>query len=284
VSYESPAFDLSTGLSTRVELRPGVRMSVLGLGVWQVPPGAATRNAVQAALQIGYRLIDTAALYRNEADVGEALRASGIPRDEVFITTKLWNDDQGYESALRAFERSRRALGLSEVDLYLIHWPVPGKRRESWRALGRLLDEGQCRAVGVSNFTVAHLEELLQDSEVVPAVNQVEFSPFLYQKELLEYCRAHGIQLEAYAPLTRGSRLDDPRVRGIAEAGRRTPAQVLLRWGLQHNVVEIPKSVHPERMRENAGAFGIELTSREMTLLDTLDEAYRVSWDPQGMR
>jgi diketogulonate reductase-like aldo/keto reductase len=263
---------------------PGVAMPVFGFGTWKLPAGRATREAVAAALAAGYRLIDTAAMYGNEADVGAAVRDSGLPREEVFVTTKLWNDDQGFEPALRAFERSERALGLGPVDLYLIHWPVPGRRLESWRALERLHREGRCRSIGVSNFARSHLEELAGHAEIPPAVDQVEFSPFLFQRALLEDVRGRGIQLEAYAPLTRGRRLDTPAIRSAAEAHGATPAQVLLRWGLQHGVVEIPKSAHAERIRENAGAFAFALTGAEMAALDALDEGFRTSWDPTEMR
>jgi diketogulonate reductase-like aldo/keto reductase len=255
-------------------------MPVFGLGVWQSASGGPARDAVRHALARGYRLIDTAAAYENEADVGEGIRRSGLPRDEIFVTTKLWNEDQGYESALKAFEESRRALGVKTVDLYLLHWPVEGKWPESWRALTRLLAQGDCRAIGVSNFTVHHLEALRELSEVVPAVNQVEFSPFLFQADLLAYCHARGIQLEAYAPLTRGRRLQDPTVARIAAAHGGTPAQVLLRWGLQHHVVEIPKSAQPSRIDENAGALSIELTGKDLAELDRLDEGFRTCWDP----
>lgn len=278
------SFDLSRGLASAVRLNSGANMPVFGLGVYQAAPGSTTREIVAEAIRLGYRLFDTAALYRNEADVGAAIRSSGIDRDEIFVTTKLWNDDHGYDSAIAAFERSRRALGLDRVDLYLIHWPVPGKRAESWRALRRLHDDGRAQSIGVSNYTVSHLEELLHGSDVVPAVNQVEFSPYLFQKDLLDFCRRERIQLEAYAPLTRGRRLDDPRLASIAKAHDRTPAQVLLRWGLQHGVVEIPKSVRPERLRENAGALSFALRDEEMSVLDRLDEELRVSWDPSHLR
>jgi diketogulonate reductase-like aldo/keto reductase len=258
-------------------------MPVLGLGVWQTPKGAQTRTAVSAALSFGYRLVDTAALYANEEEVGEAIRASDVPRDEVFVTTKLWNDDQGYDRALRAFDRSRTALGVGPVDLYLIHWPVERLRVESWRALVKLRREGACRSIGVSNFTVRHLEELIQQSDVIPTVNQVEFNPFLYQRDLLQFCQRHRIQLEAYAPLARAKRLDDAGVRAIGNAHGKTPAQVVLRWGLQRAVVVIPKSVHPDRIRENAELFDFELTSAEMSRLDGLDESFRTTWDPSRM-
>jgi diketogulonate reductase-like aldo/keto reductase len=271
---------LSDGIRSTVVLQNGIRMPVLGLGVYQTEAGRTTQEAVASALSTGYRLIDTAALYGNEKDVGAAVRASGLPRDEVFITTKLWNKDQGYDTALRAFEESRRALDVDVVDLYLIHWPVSGKRTESWRALVHLLETGKCRNIGVSNYTVRHLEELLAESGVVPAVNQVEFSPFLFQDELLRYCRSHHIQLEAYAPLVRGKRMDHPTIARIAAAHHKTPAQVLIRWGLQHGVVEIPKSTHPDRIVENADVFDLELSPEEMVELDGLDEGFHTSWDP----
>jgi len=257
-------------------------MPVLGLGVWKTPSGRATLDSVDAALRAGYRLVDTAALYGNEADVGQALRKSGIPRDELFVTTKLWNDDQGYERALAAFRKSQAALGVGVVDLYLIHWPVD-QRLESWRALRKLQRDGACRSIGVSNFMIPHLEELLQAGDVVPSVNQVEFNPFLFQRELLEYCRKHRIQLEAYAPLTRGRRLDDPVLRDIAETHHKTPAQVVLRWALQHDVVIIPKSVRTERIRENAQLFDFQLRESEMEALDRLNENLRTAWDPSNV-
>lgn len=270
-------------LSSRVALRDGNQMPLLGLGTWKLPAGRTTREAVGSALSAGYRLFDTAKLYANEEDVGAALRESGLDRSEYFVTTKLWNDDHGYDTALRAFERSRRALGLDLVDLYLIHWPVSGQRLESWRALEHLKEEGRCRSIGVSNYTVAHLKELLAVCRVPPAVNQVEFSPFLYQRELLEFCRSNGIQLEAYSPLTRGQKFDDPTLAEVARAHARSPAQVLVRWGLQHGVVEIPKSSRAERIAENAHVFDFHLSESEMRALDGLDRSFRTTWDPTGM-
>ncbi|MFZ1024069.1 MAG: aldo/keto reductase [Thermoplasmata archaeon] len=255
-------------------------MPVLGLGLFQAPVGSITETAVRTALDIGYRLFDTAAMYGNEAEVGDAIRTSGIPREEIFVTTKLWNNDQGFETALKAFERSHTALNLGPIDLYLIHWPVSEKRRDSWRALTAILKDGKSRSIGVSNFTITHLHELLQETDVVPAVNQVEFSPFLYQKGLLQFCRESRIQLEAYAPLTRGRRFSDPTLARIAQTLHKTPAQVLIRWGLQHNVIEIPKSVRRERIVENAGALSFELSSTDMTALDALNNDFRTSWNP----
>jgi methylglyoxal/glyoxal reductase len=271
-------------LSSRVRLNQGTEMPVLGLGVFQSPPGSETRQAVAWALAEGYRLIDTAAMYGNEADVGAAVQESGIPREEIFVTTKLWHTDHGFEAAQRAGRRSLEALGIEYIDLYLIHWPranPPSQRLDSWRALERLKEDGVCRAIGVSNYAIRHLEELAGHSHVTPAVNQVEFHPFVYDPELLTYCSAHGIQPEAYSPLTRDRRLDDATIADVARTHGRSPAQVLIRWGLQHGVVEIPKSVRQERIRENARVFDFTLTAEEMTRLDSLRDRRRITqWDP----
>jgi len=274
---------MSLNLGSRVTLNDGNQMPVLGLGMWQAGSGKATRSAVAVALQIGYRLFDTAKLYGNERDVGVAVRESGIPRKEVFVTTKLWNNDHGYESALRAFEKSRHELGLDYIDLYLIHWPVPGLRHESWKALLKIHDEGLARSIGVSNYTIRHLEELLPATPIAPAVNQVEFHPFLYQKDLLEFCVKHRVQLEAYSPLTRGHRLNHPIITRVAAKYARTPAQVLIRWSLQHGLVVIPKSIRPDRIRENAAVFDFELKREDMERLDSLDESSHVAWNPEDL-
>ena len=267
-------------LGSTVRLRGGVEMPVLGLGVWQSAPGAETRRAVAEALAAGYRHVDTARAYRNEADVGAAIRESGVPRRDVFVTTKLWNADHGYDKALRAVDASLEALGLEQVDLYLVHWPVEGLRLDTWRAFERIRADGKARAIGVSNYTARHLDELLAHAKEPPAVNQVEFSPFLNQRGLLERCRKEGIQLEAYGPLVRGHKMDHPVLERLARKHARTPAQVLLRWGIQHELVVIPKSVRPERIRENADVFGFELDADDLRELDGLDEGYRTSWDP----
>ncbi len=261
-------------------LNNGVVIPRLGLGVYQSPPGQVTQRAVEYALKIGYRHIDTARIYNNESDVGTALRKSGIKREDVFITTKLWNSDQGYETALKACDDSLRRLGLKYLDLYLIHWPVPEIRNESWKALTKLLRDGKARSIGVSNYTIRHLTELLENTDVVPMVNQVEFSPFLYQKQLLDYCENNKIQLEAYSPLTQGEKLNHPRIQQIAKKHNKTPAQVLIRWSLQHNLVTIPKSVREERIKENSQVFDYNLTTEDMRILDSLDENFRNSWDP----
>ena len=267
-------------IDTKVKLNNGVEMPIFGLGVYQARRGKETQEAVLSALEAGYRLIDTASMYENEEDVGEALRKSGIPREEVFITTKLWNSDHGYDKTLAAFERSRKKLGLSHVDLYLIHWPVEGLRNESWKAFETLLKEGKCRAIGVSNYMIWHLEELLNNSSTIPAGNQVEFSPYLYQEDLLEFCRAHGIQLEAYSPLTKGHKLNDPKLAKIASKYSKSPAQILIRWALQKEVVVIPKSSRKDRILENADVFDFTISPEDMKVLDSFNEDLRTSWDP----
>ena len=262
------------------ELNNGVRIPRLGLGVYQSAPGQTTKKAVGYALKIGYRHIDTARIYGNESDVGAAIRESGIKREDIFVTTKLWNGDQGYETAFNAGNESLKRLGLKYLDLYLIHWPVQNARAESWKALVQLLKDGKCRSIGVSNYTVRHLTELLEGSDVVPAVNQVEFSPFLYQKQLLDYCEKKTIQVEAYSPLTQGDKLNHPAIQHIAKRHNKTPAQIMIRWGLEHKLVTIPKSVHEERIRENAQVFDFHLTAEDMRSLDSLNENFRNSWDP----
>jgi diketogulonate reductase-like aldo/keto reductase len=257
-----------------------VEIPAFGLGVYQSRPGEETRGAVRAALEVGYRHVDTARVYRNERDVGAALAESGVPRDEVFVTTKLWNADHGYDAALRACDQSLDRLGFERVDLYLVHWPVEGLRHETWRAMERILADGKARAIGVSNYTIRHLDELAARAKELPSVNQVELHPFLTQRDLVARCRALGIQVEAYAPLVKGERLDHPVIRRVAGKHGRTPAQVLVRWGLEHELVTIPKSVRPERIRENAQVFDFALDAEDLAALDGLDEGYRTSWDP----
>ena len=265
--------------STR-KLNSGLEMPVLGLGVFQTPPGRVTQEVVKFALKVGYRHVDTARVYGNEEDVGRGIRDSGVPREQVFVTTKLWNADHGYDSALSACEASLRRLGLGYIDLYLIHWPVPELRGETWKALVELQRRGSCRAIGVSNYTIRHLQELLGSSEVTPAVDQVEFNPFLYQEELLRFCDGRGIQLEAYSPLTRGHNLRHPAVLDVARRYSKSPAQVMIRWSLQHGLVVIPKSTHPERIKENSEVFDFEISSADMSKLDSLDEGLHTVWDP----
>ncbi len=264
-----------------IELSDGRAIPQLGLGVYRVEPGRPTQEAVEAALAAGYRHVDTAAVYGNERDVGAALRASGLRREEAWITTKLWNDDQGAETTRPAFEASLRRLGLPWVDLYLLHWPDP-RRLASWRVLEKLRAEGLARSIGVSNFLVSHLDELLAVAEVPPAVNQIELSPFLYRtrRDTVERCRAAGIALEAYSPLTKGLRLDDRTVVRIAAALGRTPAQVLIRWAIEKGFVVLPRSSNPDRIASNAQAFDFGLSEAETAELDALDEGLTTGWDP----
>jgi diketogulonate reductase-like aldo/keto reductase len=265
-------------IDSTTTLNNGVEMPLLGFGTWQIR-GESVVRAIEWALEDGYRLIDTAAMYGNERGVGRAVRASGLPREELFVTTKLWNDSHGYDPALRAFDESMERLGLDYVDLYLIHWPA-GRRAETWRALEKVYRQGRAKAIGVSNYTIRHLEDLLSTAEVIPTVNQVEFHPWLYQNELLDYCREHEIQLEAYSPLTKGERLGNPKLVEIAEAYGKDPAQILIRWALQHDVVVIPKSDDRDHIRENANVFDFEITEEDMCRLDDLDENYHCTWDP----
>lgn len=254
-------------------------MPWLGLGTYRIADGEQVEAAVGHALQVGYRRIDTAALYANEPGIGRAVRASDIGRERIFVTTKVWNSDQGYDATRRAFDRSLANLGFDYVDLYLVHWPVRGKYKETWRALEAIHREGRARAIGVANFLEHHLDDLLSAAQVAPMVDQVECHPYLSLPGLREYCRRHGIQAEAWAPLMRG-RLDDPALASVAERHGRSVAQVVLRWDLQHGILTIPKSVHPGRIAENAGIFDFELTAEEMRRIDGLNRDARLGPDP----
>lgn len=273
-----------TGEPRAVRLRSGALLPRIGLGVFRAARGEETRQAVHAALRLGYRHIDTARVYGNEADVAAALRDSGVPRGEVFLTTKLWNDDQGYDQTLRAFDAALSRMAVDYVDLFLLHWPVPGKRLQSWRALEKLQQEGRARAIGVSNFMVHHLEELLAHAKVLPDVNQIEVSPFLQQREVRAFCASSGIVVEAYSPLTKGVRLRHPAVLAVASAVQRTPAQVLLRWALSRELVVLPKSTRPERLAENAALLDFTLPPAELARLDALEEGLVTGWDPRNER
>jgi len=257
-------------------------MPQLGFGVWQVPDDEATA-AVATALEAGYRSIDTAAIYGNEKGTGKALAGSGLPRGDLFVTTKLWNADQGYDTALRAFDTSLGKLGLEYVDLYLIHWPQPrrGRYAETWRALERLAGEGRARAIGVSNFHAPHLRKVLSEGTVVPAVSQIELHPLLPQAELRALHAEHGIATEAWSPLGQGKGLlDSPVIGKVAGRHGRTPAQVVLRWHLQLGNVVIPKSVTPSRIRENADVFGFELDTADLAALSGLADGTRLGPNP----
>lgn len=262
-------------------LHDGVEIPQLGFGVFQVPP-EDTREVVEQALGVGYRHIDTAGAYRNEKGVGEAIAASGLARQDLFVTTKLWNSEQGLETTLAAFEASLDRLGLDHVDLYLIHWPVPGADRfvDTWRAFERIHDEGRSRTIGVSNFRVEDLERLEAETETRPTVNQIELHPRLQQGELRAWHADHGIVTEAWSPLAQGELLDDETVVAIAERHGRTPAQAILRWHLQLGNVVFPKSVTPQRIRENIELFDFELSEAEMAEFERLDRGERIGPDP----
>ncbi|MDK1472101.1 aldo/keto reductase [Streptomyces sp. 549] len=268
-----------------ITLNNGVAMPQLGFGVWQVPDDEATA-AVGQAIEAGYRSIDTASIYGNETGTGKAVAESGLPREELFVTTKLWNDDQGYDSTLRAFDASLGRLGLEYVDLYLIHWPLPTQDRfvDTWRAFERLYADGRVKAIGVSNFQPAHLQRLLDETSVVPALNQVELHPQLQQDQLRTFHSAHGIATEAWSPLGQGKDiLTDPQVTAVAEKHGRTPAQVILRWHLQLGNVVIPKSVTPSRIKENIDVFGFELDTTDLSALSSLNTGTRLGPDPDTM-
>jgi len=256
---------------------------IFGLGTYLNDNGQQTIDTILHALEIGYRHIDTAAMYENEKEVGAAIRETAIAREEIFVTTKLWNSDHGYDNTLRAFSSSLDLLGLDYVDLYLIHWPVENIRLESWRALEKLYNEGLCKSIGVSNYMERHLVELLDNSSVIPMVNQVEFSPFLYLKELQNYCESKGITLESYSPLTKGYKLNDPNLTDIAGRYNRSTSQILIRWCLQKGVVVIPKSSQKEHIKENADVFDFNISEADMAALDNLNENYHSSWDPTNV-
>jgi len=266
-----------------IKLNNGVEMPQLGFGVFQVPD-AETTAAVSAALHAGYRSIDTAALYGNEAGVGKALAASGLDRDELFITTKVWNSEQGYDKTLRAFDASMKKLGLEQLDLYLIHWPTPARDLyvETWKAFEKLYADGRVRAVGVSNFQPAHLERILDTGGTVPAVNQVELHPYLQQIEVRAFDAKHEIATEAWSPLAKGGNLlSEPAIVALAEKHGRTPAQVVLRWHLQLGNVVIPKSVTPSRIRENFAVFDFALSDEQMQAIEARDAGTRIGPDPR---
>jgi len=261
-------------------LNNGLKMPWLGFGVLQVNDGQEVEHAVRYALDIGYRSIDTAAVYKNERGVGKAIRESGIPREDIFLTTKVWNDDQRKKRTLAAFEESLKRLETEYVDLYLVHWPVKGCYQETWQVMEEIYQSGRAKAIGVSNFMIHHLEDLLSDSQILPAVNQIEFHPLLVQPELLKFCQEHKIQVEAWSPLMQGQIITEPTVQRLAEKYHKTPAQVALRWDLEHEVVTIPKSIHANRIAENADIFDFELSEAEIKALDALDVGRRTGPDP----
>jgi diketogulonate reductase-like aldo/keto reductase len=273
-------------LQDTTTLHNGITMPWLGLGVFKVEEGSELVHAVKSAIKNGYRSIDTAAIYDNEKSVGqginEAIAENTISREELFITSKVWNADLGYESTLAAYETSLNKLGLDYLDLYLIHWPVQGKYKDAWRALETLYNEGRVKAIGVSNFQIHHIEDLMKEAQIKPMVNQVEFHPQLTQHELMRFCKEQDIQLEAWSPLMQGQLLDHPTLQEIADIHHKSIAQVILRWDLQHGVVTIPKSTKELRIVENADVFDFELSQDDIARIDGLNQNHRVGPDPDN--
>ncbi|WP_286676177.1 aldo/keto reductase [Peribacillus frigoritolerans] len=277
---------MKMNLQDTTTLHNGVEMPWFGLGVFKVEEGPELVNSVKVAIKHGYRSIDTAAIYENEEGVGqgirEGLKEAGISREDLFVTSKVWNADLGYESAIAAYEESLKKLGLEYLDLYLIHWPVEGKYKEAWRALETLYKDGKVKAIGVSNFQIHHLKDLMEDAEVKPMVNQVECHPRLTQKEVQAFCKEQGIQLEAWSPLMQGELLDNDVLQAIATKHGKSVAQVILRWDLQNGIVTIPKSTKEHRIVENSTVFDFELTAEEMNQIDGLNQNHRVGPDPDN--
>ncbi len=270
-------------IGDKVALRNGIVMPRLGLGLYLSKEGEEVERAVLAALETGYRSFDTAEVYHNETGVGKALRAGGVPREEYFVTTKVWNANQGYASTLKAFENSRKRLGVNYIDLYLIHWPVAEKYAGTWRALEKLYREGYVRAIGTSNFQIRHLEEVMRQFEIVPMVNQVELHPLLTQIPLRSFCGENGIQIESWRPLLKG-KLDYDVLSGLAKKYHKTPAQIAIRWQLQQEIVVIPKSVQAERIKENAGVFDFSLAAEDMVAIAAMNENRRLGPDPDDFQ
>ncbi len=271
-----------TDLQGTFELHNGVQMPYFGLGVYLSKDGDEVISAVQEALNHGYRHIDTAAIYKNENGVGEGIKESNVNRKDVFLVSKIWNDEQGYDSTLKAFDKSLERLGTDYLDLYLIHWPKGQLSKETWKAMERLYKEKKVRAIGVSNFLQHHLEDLISESEIVPMVNQMEFHPYLVQQNLIDFCNQHKIQYEAWSPIMQGKIFEMNEFTILAEKYHKTAAQVVLRWDLQKGVVTIPKSSKKERIIANADIFNFELSEEDMRLLDNLDKGHRFGPDPDN--
>lgn len=273
-------------LQDTTALHNGVNMPWLGIGVFQVEEGSELIQAVKSAIAHGYRSIDTAAIYQNETGVGqaikEALQDNNLSREELFVTSKVWTADMGYEETIAAYEASLAKLGLEYLDLYLIHWPVKGKYKETWRALETLYKEGRVKAIGVSNFQIHHLEDVMKDAEIKPMVTQVELHPYLSQQALLSFCQEQGIQLEAWSPLMQGQLLDQPVLKQIAAKHGKSVAQVIIRWDLQRGIITIPKSTKEHRIIENVDVFDFQLTEEDMKLINALNQDQRVGPDPDN--
>lgn len=271
-----------TDLTGSFTLHNGVQMPYLGLGTYQSDNDQEVVNAVKSALEIGYRHIDTAAIYKNEEGVGKGIRESGIDRKEIFLVSKVWNEDQGYDETLKAFDASLKRLGVDYLDLYLIHWPVSGKYKETWRALEYLYAQKKIKAIGVSNFLKHHLEDILQDCKVVPMVNQMEFHPHLVQQDLIDFCADKGIQYESWSPFMQGKVFELDICADLARKYNKSVAQIILRYNLQKGIVAIPKSVHAKRIAANAEIFDFELSSEDISFLDGLETGERIGPDPDN--
>lgn len=269
-------------ISSTATLDNGLKMPILGLGVYKTNDGKEVINAIHYAMEAGYRLIDTASFYKNEKGVGEAVKTAGVSREELFITTKVWNDDHGYQNTLDAFERSREKLGLEYVDLYCIHWPMPALYVETWKALEKLYFDGKVKAIGVCNFLEHHLKDVMDNCDVKPMLVQNEFHPRLIQQSLLDFCKEHNIQYQAWSPLMRGRILNNESIRFLATKYSKTAAQIVIRWDLQKGVATIPKSVHKDRIFENAAIFDFELSEDDMNLINALDKNERTGAHPDN--
>jgi diketogulonate reductase-like aldo/keto reductase len=263
-------------------LNNGMSMPLLGLGAWDMY-GKEAEQAVLDALEIGYRLLDTATAYNNEKEIGDAVRKSGISRSELFVTTKVPNTQQGYDSTLKAFDASMKILNIQYIDLYLVHWPIKDKRKDTWKALEKLFIDKRVRAIGVANYLMPFLIELETYATIIPTVNQVELSPWLYLKDEFQYCKEHNIQLQSYSPLTRGKKLNDERLLKICKKYNKTPAQIILRWNIEHGISTIPKSSSKKRLRENFDIFDFSLSKEDVELMDSFNENFRVVEDPMHM-
>lgn len=269
-------------LQSTVTLSNDVKIPLFGLGVFKMAEGEEVADSVTWALEAGYRSIDTAKVYANEAGVGKAIHASVVPREDIFVTTKVWNSDQGYDTTLKAFDTSLDQLGMDYVDLYLVHWPVKGKYNQTWKAVEQLYRDGRAKAIGVSNFLVHHLKDILSSGNIVPMVNQVEFHPRLQQPELQAFCSTQGIQLEAWSPIMKGRVMDIPELQEIGRNYGKNPVQVTLRWLMQKNIVAIPKSSRRERIISNANIFDFSLSEGEMSQIESLDQGVRIGPDPDN--
>lgn len=263
-------------------LNNGIHMPLLGLGVYDMYEDEA-KAAVIKALETGYRLIDTAAAYKNEPEIGSAIRESGIARHEIFVTTKVANTDQGYDNTMNAFDTSMQKLNIDYIDLYLMHWPVKGKRKDTWKALEKLYADKRVKAIGVANFLMPFLEEMKTYTNVVPVVNQIEFTPWLFVKDVMDYCKAKNIQLQSYSPITRGKKFGDERLQQLCKKYDKTPAQIILRWNIEHGVSTIPKSANPMRIEENFNIFNFSLSKEDVALIDSFNEGFKICEDPMDM-